>query len=61
MTTIEEIKQALLQFSPTDLSAFRTWFAKFDADVWDRQFEQDVAEGRFESLANEALQDLHQG
>ena len=61
MSTIEEIKQALCQLSSNDLAEFRTWFAEFDWDVWDRQLEQDVAEGRLDSLASEALRDLHQG
>ena len=61
MSTVEEIKQAVLELSATDLAAFRAWFAVFDADVWDRQFEQDVAEGRLDALANEALQDLRAG
>jgi hypothetical protein len=61
MSTIEEIKQAVGQLSSNDLAEFRTWFAEFDWDVWDRQLEQDVAEGRLDALASEALRDLHQG
>jgi len=47
--------------SPEELSAFRSWFAEFDAKIWDQEFEQDVAAGRFEALAEEALRDLHEG
>ena len=61
MSTIEEIKQAVGQLSSNDLAEFRTWFAEFDWNVWDRQLEQDVAEGRLDALASEALGDLHQG
>jgi len=35
--------------------------AAFDAEVWDQQFEEDVAAGRLEQLAEEALQDLRAG
>ena len=60
-STVEEIKQTVLELSPTDLAAFRAWFAEFDADVWDRQFEQDARERRLDPLANEALRDMREG
>jgi hypothetical protein len=40
------------------LAEFRAWFLEFDAAAWDRQFEQDAAEGQFDALAEEALKDL---
>jgi hypothetical protein len=61
MSTIQEIETAVRNLSSEELSAFRTWFVEFDAAAWDRQFEQDVAAGRLDSLADEALNDLHEG
>ncbi|MEN9221016.1 MAG: hypothetical protein Q6M04_01115 [Thermostichus sp. BF3_bins_97] len=61
MNTLSEIEQAIRQLSPEDLSAFRTWFAEFDAELWDRQFEADVADGRLNALAEQALQHLQEG
>lgn len=61
MSTILEIEQAVRQLPAEDLAAFRAWFAEFDAGVWDRQFEEDVAAGRLDALADEALEDLHHG
>lgn len=61
MSTIQEIQTAVSELSPKELSAFRVWFAEFDAKVWDQEFEQDVAAGRLEALAEEALRDLHEG
>jgi hypothetical protein len=61
MATIQEIQAAVSQLPPEDLSAFREWFAEFDAKVWDHQFEQDVAVGRLDALAEEALKDLREG
>ena len=49
------------ELSLEDLAAFRVWFAEFDAQVWDRQFDEDVAAGRLNSLANKALQELQAG
>jgi len=40
------------------LAAFRASFAEFDGEIWDRQFEQDVAAGRLDALADVARRDL---
>lgn len=61
MSTVQEIEHAVGRLSPEDLAAFRAWFAEFDATVWDRQFEEDVAAGRLDTLAEEALRDLREG
>lgn len=47
--------------SPQELAAFRAWFAEYDAKLWDDQFERDVAAGRLDALAAEALEDLREG
>jgi hypothetical protein len=61
MNSVQEIKHAVQQLPPDELAAFRSWFAEFDAAAWDRQFETDVAAGRLEKLADEALTDLREG
>ena len=61
MGTVKEIEDAVLRLSGPDLAAFRTWFAQFDAGAWDRQIEEDVAAGRLDALADEALNDLREG
>ena len=61
MSTIKEIETAVRKLSRDELSAFRSWFLEFDADAWDRQFEQDMQAGRLDALANEALGELHDG
>ncbi len=57
MSTIQEIEKAVSSLSSEELSRFREWFFEFDARVWDRQFEADVAAGRLDALAEEALAD----
>ncbi|MBW1698067.1 MAG: hypothetical protein JRH18_19925 [Deltaproteobacteria bacterium] len=42
MTTVKEIEKVVSSFPPKDLAEFRAWFEKFDAEVRDRQFEEDV-------------------
>lgn len=61
MSTVQEIQEAVSQLPQEGLAAFRTWFAEFDAALWDRQLEADVAAGRLDQLAEEALQDLREG
>jgi hypothetical protein len=61
MSTVEELEAAVRKLSLEERQAFRAWFAKFDADEWDRQIEDDVAAGRLDWLANEAAADLQAG
>jgi hypothetical protein len=61
MSSVKEIESAVSKLSREDLSTFRAWFSEFDAEAWDRQFEQDAAAGRLDTLADEALRDLREG
>jgi hypothetical protein len=61
MSTVHEIEQAIRALGPKDLATLRDWFAAFDAEVWDQQLEQDVAAGRLDRFAEEALRDLKEG
>lgn len=61
MSTLQEIEAAVSHLKPEDLAAFRAWFAEFDAKAWDIHFEQDVAAGRLDKLAEEALNDFRKG
>jgi len=61
MSSLQEIEDAIGKLSPDELAAFRVWFAEFDAKIWDRQIEEDVAAGRLNKLAEQALQHLRVG
>lgn len=61
MSSVKEIESAVTRLSREDLAQFRTWFADFDAEAWDRQFEADAAAGRLDALGDEALRDLDEG
>ena len=50
MSRINEIEEAVLQLTPAELDAFRTWFAEFDAKARDRQMQEDVAAGRLDGV-----------
>jgi len=61
MTTITEIERAVEHLSPEELQAFRTWFAERDAADWDQQFDADVAAGKLDALAEQAIRELRAG
>ena len=58
---LSEIEGAITRLSRGDLSAFRDWFSRFDAEAWDRQLEEDVKARRLDALAEEALADIQAG
>jgi hypothetical protein len=53
--TLSQIETAVSQLSADELARFREWFAHFDADRWDQQIEQDVRDGKLDTLADRAL------
>jgi hypothetical protein len=61
MSRVERIENEVESLSPEELKAFRDWFAEFDAEVWDRQIEDDAKSGKLRSLAERALRDHEAG
>lgn len=61
MSTIEDLERAVRDLQSDELARFRAWFAEFDAQEWDRQFERDANSGKLDQLAADALRDLDEG
>ena len=61
MSDVFEIERAVQKLSRSELTTFREWFLGFDAETWDKQFAEDVAAGRLDALADEAVSDLRGG
>ena len=61
MQTVQEIQWAVSQFSAAELARFRAWFDEFDAQVWDKQFEEDAKSGKLDQLVNQAIADFRAG
>ncbi len=61
MSTIQEIEDAVRHLPAETLVEFRAWFAEFDAERWDRQFESDATTGRLDWLVDEAKMDFRAG
>ena len=61
MSTIQEIESAIRQLSESDRAKLRDWFVELDHMAWDEQIANDVAAGRLDALAEEAIRDLREG
>ncbi len=55
MSKVEALEREVEKLSPAELTAFREWFANYDADAWDRQIESDAKAGKLDRLAADAL------
>jgi hypothetical protein len=55
MSKVEAIEQQIEKLSADELAMFRRWYAMFDAEVWDREFEADAKASRLDALAEKAL------
>ncbi len=61
MSRVDELERAVRDLPPEDLRQFREWFFEFDAELWDRQIERDVAAGKLEALVEEAKAEHREG
>ena len=61
MSKVESIEKEIAKLSTEELAKFRKWYAVFDAEAWDRQFEADAKAGRLDALADKALRDHNSG
>lgn len=57
MGRLKDLEHQVKELSADELAAFRQWFAAFDAEAWDQEFEADVAAGKLERAAVQALRD----
>ena len=57
MGKLEVLEREVATLDTEELARFRDWFAQFDAADWDRKFEKDVAAGKLDELARQALAD----
>jgi|GEM_PF-402881 len=61
MGQVEQIESQIAALPAPDLRTFRAWFSEFDAGQWDCQLKSDIADGRLEDLAAEALAQFGKG
>jgi len=58
---IHEIEEAIRQLPPDQLARFRQWYAEFDAQIWDEQFETDAKSGKLQKVAEKAIEEYRAG
>jgi hypothetical protein len=61
MSTLEQIEAAILTLSSDEFQRLRQWFFNIDYQRWDEQLEQDIADGKLEALAEEAIAEFKAG
>jgi hypothetical protein len=61
MLNLEQIESAILQLSPDEYKKLIEWFADLDYQRWDEQLEKDIADGKLEALAQEAIAEFKAG
>ena len=61
MTKIEEIEEVVEALSKQEFRELYIWMTEKDNVLWDRQVEDDVRVGKFESLAQEVLAEYQAG
>jgi hypothetical protein len=61
MSTLEQIEAAILTLSSDEFQQFRQWFFDIDYQRWDEKIEQDIAHGKLDALAEEAIAEYKAG
>lgn len=61
MLTLEQIEAAILTLPSDEFRRLRQWFFDLDYQRWDQQLEQDIADGKLEALAEEAITEFKAG
>jgi len=59
--SLENIENAILSLPSHEFERLRRWFFDLDYDRWDEQIEQDIAGGKLEALAQEAIAEFEAG
>ncbi|MEA5593905.1 hypothetical protein [Rivularia sp. UHCC 0363] len=61
MSTLKQIEAVILTLSSDEFHQLKQWFFDVDYQRWDEQLEQDIADGKLEALAEEAISEFKAG
>jgi hypothetical protein len=61
MLNLDQIEAAILTLSLDEFQRLRQWILDVDYQRWDEQLEQDIADGKLEALAEEAISEFKAG
>ena len=55
MPSLKRIESEVAALPDQELRKFSDWFARFEAERWDQSLNSDIASGKLDTLAAEAL------
>ena len=58
---VKQIERAITQLSATDLTELMGWLKDYQAQVWDKQIEEDLEAGRLDVLLAEVKEEYEAG
>lgn len=61
ISNLEQIEAAIISLPPKEFEVLRSWFFDLDYERWDQQLEQDIADGKLDALAQEAIAEFKAG
>jgi hypothetical protein len=61
MPSLKRIESEVAALPDQELRKFSLWFAQFEAERWDQSLDTDIASGRLDTLAAEALEQYAAG
>ena len=61
MASIDEVKSVIAHLPEKEFNSFVGWFVKFEEERWDKELEKDIADGKLDNLADEALNEFDVG
>ena len=59
--SVEELESAIANLPPAEFARLATWFAEYQADLWDRQIEADQRAGRLDTVIQRVREDIAAG
>lgn len=59
--SVEELEKAVAELPPDKFAKFRAWYEAFDAELWDRQIEEDAKNGKLDKLIEKSEADFRAG
>lgn len=57
MRSVEEIEAEIAKLTPAEVRQVAKWLAEHQAELWDKQIEEDAAAGKLDKFIEEALKE----
>ena len=61
MRSVEEIQAEIAKLTPSEVRRVAKWLAEYEAEIWDKQIEEDAAAGKLDRFIEEALDEHRRG